>query len=746
MYFNSPAKPESVRSKRRHDVRVWLIGACFLLGAAAVLIVPLFTAGRIALNEGDVAREDLNAPRTISFSSEILTGQDQDEAERKIAVVYDALDLSVPRKQVAKARGVLDYIRAVRADPIGSTAEKQALLNRIDGVRLTPEVTGQLLDLPEDTWQRITQEVVAVIDSALRDEIRDSNVEDVKARLPARVAIDLNEEQTQLVGTIAQNFIIANRLRNDEATAAARQAARDEVPPRQRTIESGQTIVRQGEIVTNLQIEALEQLGLRQSQVSWNSIAGYALAALLSTLLIGLYIWRFEPQLLARPRALFLLLLLLLSFLFVAKIMTVNRAVMPYIFPAAAFSMLVAVLVGPGIATAATVVLAGLVGIIANNNFEIAVYVAVSGLVAIWTLGSAEHLNKFFLAGAYVAVAGSLVILTFRAPIGTLDAVGLLTLIGAAALNGGLSASLTLIGLFIVGNLFDATTTVQLLELARPTHPLLNELMHKSPGTYHHTLMVANLAEQAAERIGANSLLTRVGAYYHDIGKMVRPYMFVENQVEGANVHDQFNPRTSAEIITSHVTEGIELAKKYRLPSRVRAFIPEHHGTMRVSFLYQKAVENSPTGAAGVDESAFRYPGPRPQSKETALLMLADGCEAAVRANRPAAPDQLNELVRKVIGERVAWNQLDECPLTIADLDSVRESFVATLQGMYHPRLRYPDQEQKTEPSLRTVSANGKKDIGAAAVTDQPGRDVKEGTEEHNHDDSAFSPEDDILA
>ncbi len=737
MYFNSTAKSEATRSKRRRDIRIGLIGACFVLGTAAILIVPLFTAGRVVLDAGDVAREDITAPRTINYASEILTQQDRDAAEREVGIVYDPLDLSVPRKQVAKARGVLDFIRAVRADPIGSRADKQTLLSRIDGVHLTPEVIDQILDLPEDTWQRVTQEVVAVIDSALREEIRDTNVEDVKARLPARVAIDLNEQQTQLVSQIAQNFIIANRLRNNEATAAARQAARDKVAPHQRTIEAGQIIVRQGEIVSELQIEALDQLGLRQPQATWSSILGYALAALLSALLIGVYVWRFEPQLVARPRALFLLMLLSLIFLIVAKVMTVNRTVMPFVYPAAAFSMLVAVLVGSGIATTATIVLAGLVGLIANNSFEVGVYTAVSSLVAIWTLGSAEHLNKFFLAGAYVTLVDSLVILTFHAPTGTLDAVGLLQLIAAAVLNGGLSASLTLVGLFIIGSLFDVTTTVQLLELARPTHPLLNELLHKSPGTYHHTLMVANLAEQAAERIGANSLLTRVGAYYHDIGKMVRPYMFVENQVEGANVHDQFNPRTSAEIITSHVREGVDLARKYRLPSRVRAFIPEHHGTMRVSFLYQKAIEQSPNGAAGVDESAFRYPGPKPQSKETALLMLADGCEAAVRAHRPAAPDQLNELVRKVIGDRIAWGQLDDCPLTIAELDKVRESFVTTLQGMYHPRLRYPDQEQKTEPSLRAVRPNGSGSREAAKAEQEP--ETIEETEEQSHDDITHS-------
>jgi hypothetical protein len=733
MYFNPNTKSDTARHKKQRDIRVWLIGACFALGTAAILIVPLFLAGGVALDSGDVARDDISAPRAITYNSEILTQQDRDAAERSIAVVYDPLDLSVPRKQVAQARGVLDFIRSVRADPIGSRAEKLALLNSISGVRLTPEVSNQILDAPEDTWQRITQEVVAVIDSALREEIRDTTVEDVQARLPARVAIDLDETQTQLVAQIAQNFIIANRLRNDEATQAARQSARDQVPPHQRVIEAGQTVVRQGELVDDLQIEALEQLGLRQSDVSWASIASYALAALLATLLIGLYVWRLEPQLLARPRALFLLLLLLIAFLLVGKFMADRRTVLPYVYPAAAFSMLVAVLVGPGIATTSTIVLAGLVGIIANNNFEIAAYTAVGGLVAIWTLGHAEHLSKFFQAGAYVALADCLVILIFRTPVGTLDAVGLLQLIGAAILNGALSASLTLIGLFIMGNVFDVTTTVQLLELARPTHPLLNDLLHNSPGTYHHTLMVANLAEQAAERIGANSLLTRVGAYYHDIGKMVRPYMFVENQVEGANVHDQFNPRTSAEIITSHVNEGIELAKKYRLPSRVQAFIPEHHGTMRVSFLYQKAVELSPNGAAGVDESAFRYPGPKPQSKETALLMLADGCEAAVRANRPGGPDQLNELVRKVIGDRATWGQLDECPLTMSDLDKVRESFVTTLQGIYHPRLRYPGQEEKTE-SPRIARANGIRQTGPlpAEPTPQP---ISTQTEDTTHDD-----------
>ena len=714
--------------RRRRNMRVWLVGAAFVLGVAAILIVPLFTAGRVTLSAGDVAREDIRSPRSARFVSEVLTDQARNEAERSVAIQYDPLDLRVPRQQVARARSVIDYVRAVRADPIATHEQKQAMLDAIDGVHLTPEVTDQLIGMSDETWQRITQEIVAVIDLALRNEIRDVNVEEARARLPVLVAIDLNEAQTQLVSQIAQNFIVPNRARNDALTEAVRQTARDQVEPRTREIEPGQMIVRQGDVVSALQIEALEQLNLRQAQVSWNSVVGYAMAAFLAALVLGLYLWRYEPELLDRTRALLLLALLLLSFLIMAKVMVPNRTVLPFVYPAAAFSMLVAVLVGPGMAMTATVVLAGLVGVMAGNALELVVYTAIGGIVAILMLNRAEHLNSFFWAGLYVALADVIVILTFRVADGFTDPIGLVTLIAAAGLNGGLSASLTLVGLFLIGYLFDVTTTVQLLELARPNHPLLNELLHKSPGTYHHTLMVANLAEQAAERIGANSLLTRVGAYYHDIGKTTRPYMFVENQVEGANVHDQFNPRTSAEIIISHVTEGVKLAKKYHLPSRVRAFIPEHHGTMRVSILYQKAVEQSPNGAAGVDESAFRYPGPKPQSKETALLMLADGCEASARANRPESPDQLNDLVRKVIADRIVWGQLDECPMTIAELDKVRESFAATLQGVYHPRLRYPGQEAKGEGSPKAARNNGNlrkgeqpiRNEGASRATPEP--------------------------
>jgi putative nucleotidyltransferase with HDIG domain len=243
--------------------------------------------------------------------------------------------------------------------------------------------------------------------------------------------------------------------------------------------------------------------------------------------------------------------------------------------------------------------------------------------------------------------------------------------------------------------------------------------MRKAPGTYHHTLMVANLAEQAAVRIGANALLTRVGAFYHDVGKIARPYMFVENQIDGSNVHNQLDPQTSAEIIVSHVKDGLELARKYRLPTKVRAFIPEHHGTMRAGFLYQKALERAGGDASKLNESSFRYPGPRPRSKETGLLMLADGAEAAVRAARSTSPEQVAEVIKKVIDDRVAQGQLDECPLTLNELRQARDTFTVTLQGVFHPRLQYPEENKDEDITPISTSSEARARIEAIRAGQQ---------------------------
>jgi putative nucleotidyltransferase with HDIG domain len=255
------------------------------------------------------------------------------------------------------------------------------------------------------------------------------------------------------------------------------------------------------------------------------------------------------------------------------------------------------------------------------------------------------------------------------------------------------------------------TTTIQLLELARPDHPLLQFILRNAPGTYQHSLLIANLSEQAAEAIGADALLTRIGSLYHDAGKARQPHYFIENQVPGSkNPHDALTPTESAKMIIQHIPDGLQLAAKHRLPKRISDFIAEHHGTLLTRYQYAKALEAAGGDEKKVNVADFRYAGPRPQSRETALVMMADGCEARTRAERPKTREELRILVKSVIDNRLAQEQLDDTSLTMNDLKTVQDVFVSGLRGVYHPRLIYPELNESTinsldaQPNLKSVS------------------------------------------
>ena len=284
------------------------------------------------------------------------------------------------------------------------------------------------------------------------------------------------------------------------------------------------------------------------------------------------------------------------------------------------------------------------------------------------------------------------VILVFNLSPNLPDITNLGILLLAGLLNGIFAAGLALLGLFAIGSLSGITTSLQLIDLGRPTHPLLRQLLLKAPGTYHHSLMVSNLGEQAAERVGANFLLVRVMAYYHDVGKMQRPYFFIENQPEGINVHEKLDPQISAQIIISHVKDGLNLANKYRLPPAIKDGIAQHHGTSLVKYFYYQALETAEKEERVVDEADFHYPGPRPQTKENGILMLADVSESTVRALKPSSAEEIDEIVQKVISDKLNSGELDDCELTISDLHMVRTAFVDILQCVHHPRIKYPEQ------------------------------------------------------
>ncbi len=705
-------------SPRRVSRRWWAWLRLILLGtvlagtAVVAMVLPLLPTGRVVLEEGDIAPEDIRAPRSVTFESAIRYADELERAADAVVLVYRLPDPALARQQLDRARQVLDYLGSVRADTLASPARQRGWILAVSELDDLPvEMLDSLLALPDESWSRVQLDTLAVIDQAMRGEIRTGYLEDALEGVPARVSLDLSVEETAATIALAQRFLKPNSFLDPDATADAQALAREEVQPPLRTFEVNQIIVREGERVEPLDIEALDQLGLRQPQVKWTDFIGPGLLAVLETLVLFLYLARFQPDVVWEGRRLFLLVLLTFLFLVGARLMVPGNIVLRYLFPAPALAMLASATLGPHAGVASVVFLGGITGVIADTPLEMTTYVALGGLVAALTLGRVERMGELFRSGACVALAQVGILAAFNLPYGIAQPGELLISALAGVVNGGVSASLALGGLFLIGPLFDIPTTMRLIELSRPDQPLLQRLLREAPATYHHSLLVGNLAEQAAERIGANALLTRVGAYYHDVGKLARPYFFTENQVEGVNPLEQLDPRTAAGVLTDHVQDGLELARRYRLPRRVRAFIAEHHGTNWVSFLYHKAVQLA-GDATLVDESDFRYQGSKPQSKETALVMLADSCEAAVRSTRPTSAEEVAEIVNHIVDQRVADGQLSECDLTLHDLEIVRETFISALKGTFHPRIKYPQSAEVTarESKIRTsdVSPNGR--------------------------------------
>jgi putative nucleotidyltransferase with HDIG domain len=676
-------------------VRLILLGVVLAGISAVVMVFSLLPTEQVVIEAGGVAPRDIRAPDRVSYESAILTEEQRNRAAAAVAPIYTEPDPALARQQFDRARQVLDYLGTVRADALASPAQQRGLIRSVPELSyFSTETLDNLLDLSDDGWDRVEHETLRVIDVAMRSEIREHRLSEVLEEIPDLVSLDLSNEEVAVTADLVRSFIIPNSSYDPQATEDARQQSREAVGAVLRTFETDQVIVRAGAIVEPLDIEVMDQLGLRQPQTRWTDFVGAVLLALLGTVLLFLYLERFRSGVLWNGQQLLLLVLLISLFALGEWLMLPGGEILRYLSPAPAMAMLVVATLGPHAGVAAALFLGCVAGAIAGNSLEMVTYTVLGGVVAALTLGRVERIGALFRAGGFVSLTHALVVLVFRLPQGieVIQTGELLVTVLTGVGNGLLSASLALGGLFLIGPLFDIATTMRLIELSRPDNPLLQRLLREAPATYHHSLMVASLAEQAAERIGADTLLTRVGAYYHDVGKITRPYFFAENQVEGVNPHDRLDPRTSAEVIVSHVKDGIDMGRRSRLPRRVRDFIPEHHGTTWVSFLYDKAVQLA-GDAAAVDADDFRHQGPKPQSKETALVMLADGCEAAVRAIRPTSAEEVSEIVSRVFSDRVSDGQLGECNLTLHDLEVAREAFVSALKGVFHPRIQYPRSE-----------------------------------------------------
>lgn len=687
--------PRKARLPRRRGIYLILLALAGSGLTYLLLVLPMYA--RLASPEfraGEVAPRDVVAPRAITYTSEISTERAREAAANAIPPVYSSPDTGVARRQLERLRAALTYITSVRADAYAAFDQRLADLAALEDISLDQQAARSILELGEARWQAVQQEAIVVLEQVMRSTIREDRLEDARRDVPALVSLALPEDQAAIVAELVAGFVAPNSFYSEELTEAARRQARQAVSPVSRSFAAGQLVVQRGQVISPTDMEAMQQFGLVQPEGRWQDLVGAASLTLLLVFFLLLYGIR-KPSLVQDLRGLTLIAVLFLIFLGGARLIVPGHTVLPYVYPLTAYSLIVTSLFGAETALIFTLPLAVLYSYNLPSALDLTLFYLLSGVCGVLTLGAARRMTSFFWAGAAIALCGSAVVVAFRFPEPTTDWIGLATLVGASLLNGVASSSLTVLFQYFFAQFLGMTTPLQLMEISRPDHPLLQFVLRNAPGTYQHSLQVANLAEQAAEQIGADPLLTRVGALYHDAGKALNPYYFVENQISSnLNLHDDLDPVTSAQTIIQHVADGLALAGKYRLPRRIRDFIAEHHGTMIARYQYFRAVEAAGGEQEQVDEAPFRYPGPRPQSRETAILMLADGSEASVRAERPKDEGELRAMIKQVVENRLATGQLDDTDLTLRDLETIIDSFAASLRGSFHPRIEYPQLEQ----------------------------------------------------
>jgi putative nucleotidyltransferase with HDIG domain len=676
----------------------------FSVAAFAALVSPLaLRQDAIPLEVGAVAPRDLQAPYTVEFESEILTENARQAAVLTVSPVYSTADTSIARQQITTLRDALIFISMVRVDAYATPEQKVSDLHSISSISLTNETIETILQLGDNQWDIVQQESLSVLEQTMRNNIREGDIANTQRGVPSRISLALNETQAKLVAELVQAFIVPNSLYSPELTESARIAASEAVEPVMQRFIAGETIVAGGEVISKADLEALQTVGLVEPE---KQILEYVGAGVL-TLVISLFLWLYfnyrRTAFIKDMRGLLLVGLIFIVFLLAARLTIPNHAIVPYLFPLPAFGLLIATLFGVDTGFVLIFVLTLFSVYDMPDPIGLAVYYLLPSFVSILVLGKARRFWSFVSAGLVISLTGAAILMAYWMPGAGADAAwtDFAILAAAAAINGIASASLTLLLQFFVAQSMGLTTALQLLEYSRPDAVLLQFLLRSAPGTYQHSLQVANLAERAAESIGADSLLVRVGALYHDVGKANNPLFFIENQTPGKlDTHDDLEPEESSALIIRHVTDGVELAKKHRLPDRIIDFIREHHGTNITRYQYMQAVIDADGDATKVDEEKFRYPGPAPRSRETAILMFADGTEAITRAKRPQKEDELLEIVQKVIEVSQQNGQLDQTQLTLRDLKLITDSFVATLRGTLHPRVEYPSSsasKNKTE-------------------------------------------------
>lgn len=704
--------------------RIYIASLTFVCLHLVLIIGKLPSVMRLEV--GKPAPWDIKASNSVRIEDEEQTQAERIKASAQVPMI-ETFQPNVEEICDQKIAATFHYIK----DAAKLSQNKEATRREIGEILakipldLDQDFIFTLMKTPPPECEKYQNTAMHLLSIVMNEGITEDKLDEAKLRIlkEADAISGLSAEHRNIASTIASAAITANKMPDLAATEKARKEAAEAVEPSMRVILPGQIVIREGDIVGEKDLPVLEAMGVYTPRITFSGIFSYGIIVIMMICMTGTYMRTHMPELYSDTRKILGLALLIIVF---AALTRCTTMISPYLVPVPLPAMLIAILIDARLAYLITCLLALYVGL-ESFNISVMSVTLLTGIVSVLSVSDVVKRWDMIKAAIIIYITNVMTVIVFDI-IGRTDIEEMLRdSLFYGGLNGLIAALVAAGALPILENALKVTTHIRLLELCNPVEPLLNELLTKAPGTYQHSIMVANIAEAAARAIGADSLLCRAGAYYHDIGKMKQPKFFVENQVGGVNPHDTIPPDISAMILIDHIKHGIVLAKQHKLPEAIAKFIPEHHGKNLASFFYQKALKNSDEP---VFKENFQYPGPKPQSRETALVMLCDGIEAASRTLSEPNKDNITALVEKMVTNAITNQQLDECSLSLKDINKVKESIITTLTSHYHSRIAYPEAKKTSAPSpagkssaaSQTSTASQPAATSQASPASQPGQ------------------------
>ena len=675
--------------KQNNNKRNWKKFYIFsaLIFITYFILLTAVTPKKYNLVKGDIASEDIKATRDIV--DEEATEAKENEA-RELVPKQFSLKTDV---KIEASQNITDFFN--KLINLKSSQEDEALkitaLKKIGSFTLSDTEYKALLALTVEKDTEIQRILLNILDTVYADIISEDNDNDLESAKEVAEEKILDTEIDENIKVIMIEMINSQIKPNYvEDTEKREELIKEALKSVEKVmIKKNQTVVKEGEPITERQIEILTELGIVGDYMGRGSLVTYIILGVLVMTVFALEYFIIKKEIAQNYKMAILILLLNIITLILSFGL---KSLSIFIIPIACVPMIMAVLINHRISLLINIINLILVSIIVEFDPQFILMALLSIMVAVSTLKRATQRNDILYSTVYVGIVVSIVVFATGMLLSS-DITVILKNTGCAALSSVISGVLAIGMLPFLESSFNITTNMSLLELANPNSPLLKRLLMEAPGTYHHSIMVANLAEVAAEEINANSVIVRVGAYYHDVGKIVRPLFFGENQMGQDNPHNRINPNLSASLIISHVKDGGELADEYKLPKVIKDVILEHHGTTLVKYFYFTAKNNS-DNPDDVKEEDFRYEGPIPSSREAGIVMLADSVEAAVRSIKEPTIEKIEDMVNNIINDKLNSHQLDDCELTLKDIATIKKCFLKVLNGLYHKRVEYPKEEK----------------------------------------------------